>query len=182
VLSSRVSVVPLSVCIFIFLVWSTGALVSLLLRRCQPHLFQGTHPYVQQSLAYPAIAAAEHPWGTPPDEGTSGLHFGALGAAWEYVVTLAEVDDENAADAWDIDAPAPSAGVFQPSVLVQLVQGMIQRLLQAALHAHYPVAISPPFSWTDLLIWHGTHSGVGRRFLLTSSVFGACRAWHPVHV
>lgn len=112
-----------------------GMAGSTVLRLQQPELFASVHPYYVQSDTFQPVPASvpavlrQH--GTK--QHATYQSAGSVFSYWEYM--LGPMVDEEAWDEPEVDdAPLHlhTLGAFQPRVLVQLVQGMLERVLEKA--------------------------------------------------
>lgn len=136
VLTSRALLFAASVVLFLVAVWLTGLLGGQMMGRYQPELFQETHPYVVQTASYqPTPEHVPHRLRMLVSEQRMSYESASsLSSFWEYMLGPADDDkwtDDDLAEA-ETNAHMYSLGIFQPSVLVQLVQGMLQRMLELA--------------------------------------------------
>ncbi|WFD32913.1 hypothetical protein MSPP1_003966 [Malassezia sp. CBS 17886] len=131
--------------VFVVAVWAIGATGGHMMQRYQPDLFDGTHPFVGQSLAHTEGAVSEVRVVSTGDASSPRYATDARSSLDLLMdLLLGPIDADDDADneflpPYD-DAQLPredgsnlhlySLGVFQPSKLVQLEQGQLQRLLQ----------------------------------------------------
>ncbi|WFD45202.1 hypothetical protein MPSI1_003880 [Malassezia psittaci] len=129
-----------------------------LMRYLQPELFIGSHPYrIQSSNLRLSIEGIPQPIQSLGSAQQSAYDNSGLHDFWDYM--LGPVDDTDF-DQTDLDpmtyAPPILPGLFQPSVLVQLVQGMAQRCLER-LCGKATVRAVPPYVLRHMAITHLGH-------------------------
>ncbi|WFD08453.1 hypothetical protein MVES1_003829 [Malassezia vespertilionis] len=132
-LTSRVFMWITTLLLYVVVIITVGMLGSQLMSRYQPELFDQMHPFVVQSIKFYASPDAV-PQKLRMGEGVhSYTRMGSLQALWVYLLGSLDEDApmEETADQY-YDAHMYSLGIFQPSVLVQLVQGLLQRALELA--------------------------------------------------
>ncbi|WFD21191.1 hypothetical protein MCAP1_003452 [Malassezia caprae] len=122
-LASRAVRVVLSLSSCLVLAQCLGVLARIFLQSKEPALFEAMHPWAMQSVSYEPSADAK-PWTLPPAEREPD----ALSLLWDQV--LGPMDDPEPQDS-DLYV----LGIFQPVVLLQAVQGMLQRSLEMLAHA-----------------------------------------------
>lgn len=104
-----------------------GVAVHLSLRRLAPGMFAGPHPLHLQSTAYRPEAQASA-WGRARVSGSR--------SPWPL---WGSAEDEDA-----VDDGFARLGVFQPAIVLQIVQGMIQRMLESLGRWSFPPFLSLP--------------------------------------
>lgn len=143
VLASRAAVWAATVLVFAAAVVLAGALGSALMRKNQPGLFLDTHPYIVQSATYcPTLDRVPLHLRALEAEQHASYEARGLESFWDYL--LGPIDDAYVDDDDEAYATMYSLGIFRTSALVQLVQGMLQRLLQA-LDPLAPRGAAPPY-------------------------------------
>lgn len=108
---------------FVLTVLSIGWVSDFFLQRHSPKLFEGPHPFHLQSVSF--VPSKEMPW-----IATSMDTQNSIPSIWLEMLGLAGDDDEDEAEEEAIDSYSYRLGVFQPVLLVQVVQGVTQRFVE----------------------------------------------------
>lgn len=142
-----------------------GAVVHLSLHRFAPGMFAGPHPLHMQSRAY-----------QPEEKAVLRAHtlWGSSSSRWQ--LGRASDDDDAREEGF------AQLGLFQPAFMLQIVQGMLQRMLESVVDSQPYLSVLPngfpslvqrvvtshklfvsalpthvvPLTWTERLWWHTT--------------------------
>lgn len=128
-LSSRIVLWAATALAFVAVVLLTGITGSALMRHYQPELFVGSHPYLVQSSQYrPTLDHVPLRLRALQEERHASYVASGLENFWDYM--LGPIEDAYVDDDDEAYATLYSLGIFHPSVLVQLVQGLVQRSIE----------------------------------------------------
>lgn len=177
--SSRWLRCAVTVLLFFVLTHLLGTIVHVALRRYEPAMFVGPHPVRLQSSSFEPDTVV--PWiQTVADESSS------MSLLWENMLAAFDDGDGESGDA-ELAASRDEMyklGVFQPAILLQMVQGMTQRMLESAplllkrprmllgvpefprivqrvvtsahLRTNAPPFYATPLTWPELFFWQFT--------------------------
>lgn len=115
-LDSRVVRAALCLGVFLLLAQVLGVLMRLYLQYTEPALFDAVHPWTVQSVAH-APSSTSLPWMLPREHQIDGLSL-----LWDD-----RVEEETEPPPSDVSY---QLGFFQPWVLLQILQGLLQRSLE----------------------------------------------------
>lgn len=124
-LASRAGRAVLSMCLCLVLAQVLGVLVHVFLQCKEPALFEAMHPWTMQSVSYEPSADAR-PWALPSERERDGLSM-----LWDDLLGPTDDPAPNDSDLYVL-------GLFQPVILLQAAQGMLQRSLEMLAHARFP--------------------------------------------
>lgn len=115
-LASRFVRVILSILLLLLLSQALGVMVRVFLQQNEPALFEAMHPWAMQSISYePGVDTM--PWPLPPDE----REITSVSMFWDDVLgSVNEPDTSSHLHLYIL-------GLAQPLLLLQSVQGMLQR-------------------------------------------------------
>ncbi|KAI3617096.1 hypothetical protein CBS9595_003005 [Malassezia furfur] len=128
-LASRTVLWAATALAFVTVALIIGLIGSALMRHYQPELFVGSHPYLVQSSQYrPTLDHVPLRLRALQEERHASYAASGLENFWDYM--LGPIEDAYVDDDDEAYATLYSLGIFHPSVLVQLVQGLVQRSIE----------------------------------------------------
>ena len=141
-LGSRLVRLVLTVALCLALAQGAGVLARMALQRAEPGLFGAMHPWALQSVSYEPSADAQPSALPPMERGADGLSM-----LWDDL--LGPVDETEMPS----DTYLYLTGLAQPIVLLQAVQGMLQRALEMLVRARFS------WPWQRVVTVHSSPAG-----------------------